>query len=98
MRRCPHCNDWVAIRAARCPWCSKPLAPEPARPTSAESAITDLVGALAKRWERTLTEGSGATRDAIDCGRTLQLRECCDELRAELGKIQNDPSSATKAV
>ena len=65
------------------------LVPEPARPTSAESASTDMVLDLAKRWDRRLAESSGATRDALDCGRTLQLRECCDELRAELGKIQS---------
>lgn len=49
-----------------------------------------MVRDLAETWERRLAEKSGATRDALDCGRTIQLRECCDELRAELGKIQND--------
>ena len=63
--------------------------PEPARPDKAVFASTDMVLDLAKRWDRRLAESSGATRDSLDCGRTLQLRECCDELRAELGKIQN---------
>jgi hypothetical protein len=54
-----------------------------------------VVRDLAETWERRLAEKRGATRDALDCGRTLQLRECCDELRAELGKIQNAKAMAS---
>jgi len=57
---------------------------EPALPDKAVFASTDWVGALATRWERRLAESSGTTRGALDCGRILQLRECCDELRAEM--------------
>ncbi len=44
MKRCPHCNDWVALRAVRCIWCSQPLAPEPARTDKAVFVSTDWVG------------------------------------------------------
>lgn len=73
-----------------CPRCASNLAPEPARPDKAVFASTDWVGALATRWERRLAESSGTTRDALDCGRILQLRECCDELRAEMESAPTD--------
>ena len=78
---CIHCE--YPIRNGECACTDRNnLVPKPARPDKAVFASTDWVGALAKRWERRLAESSGATRDAMDCGRTLQLRECCDELRA----------------
>jgi hypothetical protein len=44
----------------------------------------EALDALANRWERRLAENSGATRDALECGKKLQLRECLDELLAEM--------------
>ena len=55
--------------------------------TTADNPLAELLVSLAGRWELRLAEGSGPTRDALDCGRTLQLMECLDELRAELYKL-----------
>ena len=42
------------------------------------------IEAMAKRWERRLREGSGPSYDPMQAGMTMQLRECLDELRAEM--------------
>ena len=52
MRRCPHCNDWVALRAVRCIWCSQPLAPETARPKPDSVTCSEWMDELAKRIAR----------------------------------------------
>jgi hypothetical protein len=85
---CIHCK--YPIRNGECACTDgNNLVPKPARP-KAMFASTDWVGALATRWERRLAESSGTTRDALDCGRILQLRECCDELRAEMESAPTD--------
>jgi hypothetical protein len=43
---------------------------------------------IAEIWERRLAEKRGATRDALECGRTLQLRKCLDELRAAARSVR----------
>jgi len=58
-----------------------------------EDRFSAWVGALAKRWERRLREGSGPTYDPMQAGMTMQLRECLDELRAEM---ESAPTSGTE--
>jgi hypothetical protein len=101
MKQCPKCEQQCSEHRDVCPLCAVPLVCEPARPDRAVFASTDWVGALATRWERRLAESSGTTRDALDCGRILQLRECCDELRAEMESaptvLLTDKTLATRA-
>lgn len=53
-----------------------------------------MVRELAEKWVHTLAENSGATDNVWDAAKTVQLRQCCDELLAVIQKIPNDPSSA----
>jgi len=58
--------------------------------TSAEIVrVQQVVRELAKTWERRLAEGSGPTDNAWTAAKTIQLRECCDELRAVIEKLPN---------
>ena len=81
---CTNCNTEQS-EDDRCGYCGSNLVIGTAH-SGEEASMQRVVRELAETWERRLAEKSGVTRDALECGQTLQLRTCLDELRAEIAK------------
>jgi len=89
MRKCINCNIEWPDSQSWCPHCEGYMMPEPALVVESGSLQAGVL-ALEERWARRLADAGPANDNDLKLGMKLQLDECLKELRAEIGKRQND--------